>query len=180
MAQALVGEKLLLFSRILSYSGIGMGSQTKNSHWNSVAGVLRTVFPDSAEPEKLRAYRAWEVWPEVVGPANAKRAQPTKLRNGKLFVTVLHPALMQELQFVKERIRRHLNRLLGAEVITHIYFGRGPIRQGDVATSPPPQRTLPQFHDVAIPPVDNPEIRGAFESLLTARRRRLAKPPEDD
>ena len=85
-----------------------MGRQTKNAHWNSVAGVLRTVFPDSAEPEKLRVYRAWEAWPEVVGPANAIRAQPTRFRNGKLFVTVFHPALMQELQFVKERIRRRL------------------------------------------------------------------------
>lgn len=157
-----------------------MGSQTKNAHWNSVAGVLRTVFPDSADPEKLRAYRAWEVWPEVVGPANAKKAQPTKFRNGKLFVTVLHPALMQELQFVKERIRRRLNRLIGAEVITYIYFGRGPIRQEDAAPLSPPQRTLPQFREAAIPPINNPEVRAAFESLLTARRRRLAKPSEDD
>ncbi len=156
-----------------------MGSQTKNSHWNSIAGVLRTVFPDSADPEKLRAYRAWEVWSEVVGPANAKKAQPTKFRNGKLFVTVLHPALMQELQFVKERILRRLNHHIGAEVITHIYFGRGPIRQEDAATVSPPQRALPQFRGATIPPIDNPEVRAAFESLLAARRRRLAKPSED-
>ena len=156
-----------------------MERQTKNSHWNSIAGVLRTVFPDSADPEKLRAYRAWEVWSEVVGPANAKKAQPTKFRNGKLFVTVLHPALMQELQFVKERILRRLNHLIGAEAITHIYFGRGPMRQEDAATVSPPQRALPQFRDATIPPIDNPEVRAAFESLLTARRRRLAKPSED-
>ena len=156
-----------------------MGSQTKNSHWNSVAGVLRTVFPDSAKPEKLRVYRAWEAWPEVVGPANAKRAQPTRFRNGKLFVTVFHPALMQELQFVKERIRRRLNHHIGAEMITHIYFGRGPMRQEDVVTASLPQRRLPQFRDIPIPPIDNPEVRAAFASLLTARRRRLEKPSED-
>ena len=156
-----------------------MGSQTKNSRWNSVAGVLRTVFPDSAEPEKLRAYRAWEVWPEVVGPANARRAQPARFRNGKLFVTVFHPALMQELQFVKERIRRRLNRHIGAEVITHIYFGRGLIRQEDAVTTSPPQRTLPPFRDIPVPPIDSPEISAAFESLLTARRRRLEKSSED-
>ncbi len=156
-----------------------MGRQTKNAHWNSVAGVLRTVFPDSAEPEKLRVYRAWEAWPEVVGPANAKRAQPTRFRNGKLFVTVFHPALMQELQFVKERIRRRLNQHIGAEVITHIYFGRGPIRQADAITTSPPRRTLPPFRAVPVPPIDNPELRVAFASLLTARRRRLEKPSED-
>ena len=156
-----------------------MGGQTKKSHWNSVAGVLRTVFPDSADPEKLRAYRAWEVWPEVVGSANARRAQPTRFRNGKLFVTVFHPALMQELQFVKERIRRRLNRHIGAEVITHIYFGRGPMRQEDAVTTSPPQRTLPPFRDIPVPPIDRPEISAAFESLLTARRRRLEKSSED-
>ena len=156
-----------------------MKRQTKNAHWNSVAGVLRTVFPDSAEPEKLRVYRAWEAWPEVVGPANAKRAQPTRFRNGKLFVTVFHPALMQELQFVKERIRRRLNHHIGAEVITHIYFGRGPIRQEEAVTASPRQRALPPFRDVTLPSIDNPELKAAFESLLTARRRRLAKPSEN-
>ncbi len=156
-----------------------MESQTKNAHWNSVAGVLRTIFPDSAEPEKLRVYNVWEVWPKVVGLANAKKAQPTRFRNGKLFVTVFHPALIQELQFVKERLRRQLNHFIGAEMIQQIYFGRGPIRQEDVATPSPPQRTLPQFREVTVPPIDNPEIRAAFESLLTARRRRLAKPSED-
>ena len=171
--------KSLLSSRVFLYPGGEMNHQTKTAHWNSVAGVLRTVFPDSAEPEKLRVYRAWEAWPEVVGPANARRAQPTRFRNGKLFVTVFHPTLMQELQFVKERIRRRLNRHIGAEVITHIYFGRGPIRQKDAVTTSPPQRTLPPFRDIPVPPIDRPEISAAFESLLTARRRRLEKSSED-
>ncbi len=86
---------------------------------------------------------------------------------------------MQELQFVKERIRRRLNHHIGAEMITHIYFGRGPMRQEDGVTASPPQRRLPQFRDIPIPPIDNPEVRAAFASLLTARRRRLEKPSED-
>ena len=152
-----------------------MENRPKNVHWNSVAGVLRTVFPDSAEPEKLRAYRAWEVWPEVVGPANSRGARPTKFRSGKLFVTVFHPALMQELQFVKERIRRGLNRRLGAEVITHIYFVRGRLRPDDALSSRPPQRRLPKFREVAVPPLADPQLKAAFESLLDTRRRRLEK-----
>ena len=156
-----------------------MKNKTKRVYWHPVAGVLRTVFPDSAEPEKLRAYRAWEVWSEVVGPANARGAQPIKFRSGKLFVAVFHPALMQELQFVKERIRRRLNQRIGAEVITHIYFGRGAIRPEDVLITSPPQRKPAQFRDVTLPPIDNPEIKAAFESLLTACRRRLEKPSSD-
>ena len=152
-----------------------MENQTKNQRWNSVAGVLRTVFPESTNPEKLRAYRAWEAWPDVVGPANAKGARPAKFRNGKLFVTVFHPALMQELQFVKERIRRRLNQRIGAEVITHIYFVRGRMQPDDVVAAKQPQRQPPRFRDVAVPVIDNPDVEAAFESLLNARKRRLAK-----
>ena len=157
-----------------------MSERAKNRHWNSAAAVLRTVFPDSAAPEKLRVYRVWEIWPKVVGPANARGAQPTKFRNGKLFVTVFHPALMQELQFVKARIRKRLNHYIGADLISQIYFVRGPVRPDDMPPQSVPQRTLPEFRDVVIPPIENPQVKAAFASLLAAHRRRVAKIQSDE
>ncbi len=157
-----------------------MSERAKNRHWNSAAAVLRTVFPDSAEPEKLRVYRVWEIWPKVVGAANARGAQPTKFRNGKLFVTVFHPALMQELQFVKARIRKRLNHYIGVDLISQIYFVRGSVRSDDMPLQPVPQRTLPEFRDVVIPPLENPQVKAAFSSLLAAHRRRVAKIRSDE
>ena len=160
-----------------------MSERAKNRHWNSAAAVLRMVFPDSAEPEKLRVYRVWEIWPKVVGAANARGAQPTKFRNGKLFVTVFHPALMQELQFVKGRIRKRLNQYIGADLISQIYFVRGAVRADDMPVQPVQrvsQRTLPEFRDVVIPPIENPQVKAAFASLLAAHRRRVAKIQSDE
>ena len=157
-----------------------MNERAKNRHWDSAAEILRTVFPDSAEPEKLRVYRVWEIWPKVVGPANARGAQPTKFRNGKLFVTVFHPALMQELQFVKGRIRKRLNHYIGANLISQIYFARGPVRPDDFPFQPVPRRKLPEFRDAAMPPIENPQVKSAFSSLLAAHRRRVAKIQADE
>ena len=157
-----------------------MNDRAKNRHWDSAAAILRTVFPDIAEPEKLRVYRVWEIWPKVVGVANAHGAQPTKFRNGKLFVTVFHPALMQELQFVKGRIRKRLNHYIGADLISQIYFVRGSVRPDDLPFQSVPQRTLPEFGDVAMPPIENPQVKAAFSSLLAAHRRRVAKMQVDE
>ncbi len=156
-----------------------MNERAKTRPWNSVAAILPTVFPDSAEPEKLRVYRAWEIWSKVVGTANARGAQPTKFRNGKLFVTVFHPALMQELQFVKGRIRKRLNHYIGADLISQIYFVRGSVQPDDLPFQSAPQRTLPEFRDMAIPSIENPQVKAAFSSLLASLRRRVAKIQSD-
>ena len=148
--------------------------------WNSVAAVLRSVFPPGTDPEQLRVYRAWEIWPDVVGADVARGARPTKFRDGKLVVTVYHPALMQDLHFVKEHLRGELNRGIGKDLIRRIHFVRGALRPEDVAPTTAAQRPAPRYSEIEPPPVHDPELEAAFLSLLEVRRTRLTEAESED
>ena len=148
--------------------------------WTSVAAVLRSVFPPGTDPEQLRVYRAWEIWPDVVGADVARGARPTKFRDGKLVVTVYHPALMQDLHFVKEHLRGELNRGIGKDLIRQIRFVRGALRPEDVAPTTAAQRPAPRYSEIEPPPVHDPQLEAAFLSLLKVRRTRLADAAPED
>ncbi len=97
--------------------------------WNSAADVLERLLPDLPIAGRVKNYRVWELWEEVVGRTVAARAWPSKLQHGKLFVTVSHPAVAQELQFLKGRLVRSLNQALarhGAPPVKALFFCRGP------------------------------------------------------
>lgn len=148
--------------------------------WNSVAAVLRSVFPPGTDPEQLRVYRAWEIWPDVVGADVARGARPTKFRDGKLVVTVYHPALMQDLHFVKEHLRGELNRGIGKDLIRRIHFVRGTLRPEDIAPTTAAQRPAPRYSEIEPPPVHDPQLEAAFLSLLEVRRTRLTEAESED
>ena len=148
--------------------------------WNSVAAVLRSVFPPGTDPEQLRVYRAWEIWSDVVGADVARGARPTKFRDGKLVVTVYHPALMQDIHFVKEHLRGELNRGIGKDLIRQIRFVRGALRPEDVAPTTAAQRPAPRYSEIEPPPVHDPQLEAAFLSLLEVRRSRLTEAAPED
>ena len=68
----------------------------------------------------------WRVWDEVVGPAISRSAQPSRIKNTKLRVTVSDPIWLQELKFTEESIREKLNRKLGRKAVQKIEFRLGP------------------------------------------------------
>ena len=52
----------------------------------AVNDVLSTVLAQIDPEHALRAYAVWKFWDEEMGEAIARRAQPTEVRNGVLFV----------------------------------------------------------------------------------------------
>lgn len=152
-----------------------MAKRTNNPSWAVAAEVLNALVPQFANTTRWREYQVWEVWEETVGEAIARKARPSKIHNGKLFVTVSNSAFMQELQFSKAIIREHLNKKLGAGTIKDLFFVIG--RVGDVMIRPaaPRQRPLPPFTELPLPPLKHPELEAAFTKLLAARRRRLTQ-----
>ena len=63
--------------------------------WKLAADVLRAMLPNVANTERLEEYRVWEIWEEAVGRLVARKAQPTKIQRGKLFVSVSNSAYLQ-------------------------------------------------------------------------------------
>jgi len=123
---------------------------------------------------RLREHAVWNVWAEVVGDLLAAKAEPARIEDGKLFVRVANSTWMQELQFLKDEIRDHLNHRLGAPVVRDIFLILGAAK--------PRRRKAPptEFHPVdesavaaLVPPIDNPEIETALRRVARARARRL-------
>jgi hypothetical protein len=152
-----------------------MKTRKEKLSWTPAATVLSGMIASLPGAARLKEYRVWEVWDEVVGDAVARKARPSKIHNGKLFVTVSNSVYMQELQFSKATIREKLNQRLGSATVKEILFFIG--RPGDAVPRPAasPRQPLPPFSELNVPPLDRPELEAAFTRLLEARRRRLSK-----
>jgi hypothetical protein len=136
--------------------------------------VLKRVDPE----QQLRAYGIWSFWNDELGAGIARRAQPAGFRNGILFVTVATHSWMQELQFMKPRIRERLNARLGAELVRDIFFVSGsvdvePEVAADAAVAPEPGGRS----QLALPPIADTALAEAFTRVVEARARRLAPAP---
>ena len=67
-------------------------------------------------------YEVVERWPEVVGPKIAEVTVAERIRDGKLWVSVSHPAWRTELTFMKRGLIDRLNAAMGEEIVKDIIF----------------------------------------------------------
>jgi hypothetical protein len=128
---------------------------------------------------RIEEHSIWPIWNDTVGPIVARNAQPEKIRNGTLFVSVTSPTWMNELQYVKETISERLNQQLGREVVKNIFFVLG--RQDKPSPQPPvqaatkspamPESRLDEGH---LDSIRDPEVRQALKRLFitSAQKRR--------
>ena len=154
---------------------VAMSRRTENSSWKTASDVLSGLVPQLANTTRWREYQVWQVWDEVVGEALARKARPSRIQNGKLFVIVSSSVLMQELQFTKARIRDGLNKKLGAGTVKELQFFIGQVRELPLREPRPRKLPLPPFTEVQLPPLENTELTAAFARILDARRRRLTQ-----
>jgi hypothetical protein len=155
-----------------------MVAAKKPPPWDAAGAVLMTLVPQLTSPQRWNEYRVWEVWEEAVGEALARKACPTKIQNGKLFVTVSNSVMMQELQFAKATLRERLNKKLGAVVVRDIMFVIGRVSDRLLRQSIPALRPMPVYTELTVPQLSRPELAAAFAKLIDARRRRLLQKGE--
>jgi hypothetical protein len=155
-----------------------MAAAKKKPPWDAAGAVLVTLVPQLTSPHRWNEYRVWDVWEEAVGEALARKAYPTKIQNGKLFVTVSNSAMMQELQFAKAMLRERLNKKLGAVVVRDVMFVIGRVGDRILRLSIPALRPMPVYTELAVPQLSRPELEAAFAKLIDARRRRLLQKGE--
>jgi hypothetical protein len=172
-----VAENTLLFSPGFFYNAPDMAKRTDRSSWQSAAEILGALLPHLPIAGRMQEYRVWEVWDEAVGEAIARKARPTRIQHGRLFVTVSNSVWMQELQFSKARMKEAVNRKLGEPVVKDIFFVVGRVRDTVSRPTSPPRRPLPPFNELQVPALGRADLESAFAALLAARRRRLKEEP---
>lgn len=99
--------------------------KTKKEALSSLKDILTDLLGDPSLPFRIEDAYIWKFWEDVVGPAIAKNAQPSWVKEGRLRVTVLDPIWLQELNFQENTIREKLNRRLGRETVKRIEFRLG-------------------------------------------------------
>lgn len=143
-----------------------------------LSGLVQESLAKLGLAERLREAEIWRIWPEVVGPNLACRAQPVRIINGILTVAVSSAPWMQELRFMTTMMKEKLNAGLGADVIDEIVLKAGRVElpaaevpDDIVATHPltPQQHAMIETESAAI---TDPEIRQAFVELMQASMER--------
>ena len=96
-------------------------------------GHLATILQQAIEAAKidvdLDAYRIWQQWKDVVGPAIAENTRPEAIKGKLLVVHVSSAPWMQQLQFLKPELIEKLNETIGKEVVGDIRFKIGPVNR---------------------------------------------------
>ncbi|MGH7832055.1 MAG: DUF721 domain-containing protein [Candidatus Binatia bacterium] len=121
---------------------------------------------------RVTEYGIWPIWNEAVGSVIARNAQPERIRNGTLFVSVSSPTWMQQLQFVKEMIANKLNERVGQEIVKSIFFVVGNTgkdsQKAKVEETPPssPPRSPVKIDETHLSSIKDPEIREALKRLF--------------
>jgi predicted nucleic acid-binding Zn ribbon protein len=161
----------LVFGMSAHYNAPGM--RPPNERASTVAEVLGDVLKRVDPEQQMRVYGIWKFWADEVGELIARRTQPSRFRNGILFVTVATQSWMQELQFMKDSIREKLNARLGADLVRDIFFTSGTIES---AVLDAPRERRPSGRAlVSLPAMADPALAAAFTGVVEARARRLAR-----
>lgn len=136
--------------------------------------VLAEIVAQSEFRDRLHQYSVFPLWAEVVGAELARRTEPLRIEEGKLFVRVDGSAWMQELQFLKHEIRERLNARAGAELVREIFLVAGRVRRRANAKK---GRELHPVDETAIaalvPSIGRPDLEAAIRRVARARGRRL-------
>ena len=93
----------------------------------SIRSILEKTLKNLEIDVPLRTYSILGAWNEIVGESVANHSQPRSVRNHILFIDVIHPTWMQQLQFLKPTLLEKINTFLGEPLIWDIRFKLGKI-----------------------------------------------------
>ncbi len=88
------------------------------------ADVLQALMENSRSPLAggFRRYQLEQEWPHVVGPQLSEQSLPVGFIKGCLYIWVAHPAMIHQLGFMKEDIKRRVNEHLGFKFVNKVTF----------------------------------------------------------
>lgn len=162
-----------------------------NKKIDPVGEVMSRFFHERGLDTRLRRYRAWQVWAQVVGPQIAAHARPARMRGDTLEVWVDQAVWMQQLQLLKPKLISRLNAAIGEPLIRDLYLCRGrPFDGAEAGPSAAKPRELRWKKtklteeennriEQTIAPLGDPELRHRLRELIR-RQSQLEKSRKED
>lgn len=94
----------------------------KNPAPKLIGDLLPALLEKLGLAKGLHDRRVLERWAEIVGPKIAGVTVAERIRDGKLWVSVSHPAWRNELVFMRQELIDKINGELGGGTVTDIIF----------------------------------------------------------
>lgn len=88
----------------------------------SIGDLLPALLRKLGLERGVKEHEILERWAEIVGPKIAEVSSAERIRDGKLWVAVGHPAWRNELNFMKRELIEKINRELGEPIVKEIIF----------------------------------------------------------
>jgi len=98
----------------------------KAERMRAASEVIEPFLRQLGLTERLNEEQVLAAWSELVGEFLAKHSQPSRLRDGVLYVQVLQPTVHYELDRVwKPQVLKKLKQRFGAKMIRDLRFSVG-------------------------------------------------------
>ncbi|MFA5834191.1 MAG: DUF721 domain-containing protein [Bacteroidota bacterium] len=94
----------------------------KRENIQSLGDALNLLMQSLGIEKQVEQYKIFDIWNEVVGQQVAKVAQPERLQNGVLIVTVNNAPWRAELTFRKKEILEKIHEKTNSQSIVDIKF----------------------------------------------------------
>lgn len=94
----------------------------KQENIQSLGDALKLLVQSLGIEKQVEQYKIFDVWNEVVGQQVAKVAQPERLHNGVLIVSVNNAPWRSELTFRKKEILEKIHEKTNSQSIVDIKF----------------------------------------------------------
>ncbi len=92
----------------------------KKQNDQSLKNVLKQMVEAYRLKDRLLQKKVEDAWARTMGPTIGNYTQDLKLRNHKLYITILSASLKQELSFSKEKIKKLINEELEGEYVRDV------------------------------------------------------------
>jgi len=93
----------------------------KKNKPTAISDILAQITQKGQLGKALEHAQIWDRWPELAGDRLAPHGHPVSIKNGRLTVAVQSPVWLHKFTFVKWRLIKKINRLLGQEVVSDIF-----------------------------------------------------------
>ena len=94
-----------------------------------LGSVLQQAIKATRLDVDLDAYRLWQQWEDLVGPAIAENARPEAIKGTLLLVNVSSTPWMQQLQFLKNELIEKINEAFEKDLVGDIRFKIGVVNK---------------------------------------------------